>query len=279
MKELFEIVFNISMIVFVAGSMITLGLSLSVSQIIEPFKNTKMVILSIIANFIVVPLFTFGLLWAFHVPEGVRIGLLLLSIGGGAPFIPKIVEVAKGNVPDAIGLMLLLLIVTIFFMPFAVPVLFPGSSVSAWNIARSLIFTMLLPLILGLFVKARFSTITKRIHPVTEKLTNISVLIMIVAVLFLYTRTIISHAGDLPIIFLFFLGAMGIGFCIGGKDRDARIVLSVGTGLRNPPVAILVASQNFPTEPMAAMTPLLVIIIGLSILFPLALKIGKNDLS
>ncbi len=276
MKEIFEIVFNISMLIFVIGSMVTLGLGLTISQIIEPFKNIKMVILSLIANFIIVPLFAFGLLWAFAVPEGIRIGILLLSIGGGAPFIPKIVELAKCNVAGAVGLMLLLLIVTIFFMPVAVPMIFAGASVSSWAIAKSLILSMLVPLILALFIKARFSDIAGRMQPVTAKLTNITVLIMIIAVLFLYTKTIISHADQLPIILLFFLGAMGIGYCTGGKNRDARIILSVGTGLRNPPVAILVASQNFPSEPMAAMTPLLVIIIGLSILIPLASKIGKK---
>jgi len=276
MKELLEIAFKISMIVFIVGFIIKLGLGLSVSQIIEPLKNKKMVILSVIANFIVVPLFTFALLWVFHVPEGVRIGLLLLSIGGGAPFIPIIVQVAKGKVPGAIGLMLLLLVITIFFMPLAVPIIFPGASASVWDIAKSLIFTMLLPLTLALFFKARFSDIAARIQPIIAKLTNISLLVLIVVALFLYTKTIISHAGDLPIILLFFLGAMGIGYCAGGKNRDARLILAVGTGLRNPPVAMLVASQNFSSEPMAAMTPLLVVIIGCLILFPLASIIGKQ---
>ena len=137
---------------------------------------------------------------------------------------------------------------------------------------------MLLPLAIALFIKARFSGIAGRIQPFTAKLTNISVLLMIVAVLFLYTKTIVSHAGELPIILLFFLGAMGVGYCTGGKNKDARIILAVGTGLRNPPVAILVARQNF-SEPMAAMTPLLVIIIGLAILFPIASIIGRRNSS
>jgi len=38
----------------------------------------------------------------------------------------------------------------------------------------------------------------------------------------------------------------------------------------------LVASQYFSSEPMAAIVPLLVGIIGLSILLPLASKIGKK---
>jgi arsenite transporter len=277
MKELFEIAFNVSMNTLVAGSMVTMGLSLTVSQIVEPFKNIRMVILSVIANFLIVPLFAFGLVWLLPVSEGVRIGIILVSLGGGAPFIPMVVKTAKGRVAGAIGLMLLLLIVTIFFMPIVVPLIFSGASVSSLAIAKSLIFTMLVPLLLALFVKAYFSDIAVRIQPFASIITNIAISISVIAMVFLYTKTITSNISVLPIILLFFLGSMAIGYFTGGKNRNARIILSVGTGLRNPPITILVASNNFPTEPMAAIVPLLVIIVGLSILFPLARKVSKKE--
>ena len=44
---------------------------------------------------------------------------------------------------------------------------------------------------------------------------------MITAILFLDTKTIIAHASELPIILLFFLGAMGIGYCAGGTLIDS----------------------------------------------------------
>jgi len=276
MKEIIEILFKVFMFAFVSGSMITLGLGLTTSQLIEPFKNIKMVILSIIANFVIVPLFALGMVWVLPVSEGVRIGILLLSIGGGAPFIPKIVETAKGNIAGAVGLMLLLLILTMFFMPLVVPLMFPGASVSSWSIARLLFFSMLIPLALALFIKARFSDIATRLQPFFEKLTNFTILVLIIIVAYIYTKVIVSNASVLPVIFIFFLGAMGIGYFTGGKNKSARIILSVGTGLRNPPVAMLVASQNFSSEPMAAITPLLAIIIGLSILLPLAKRTGKK---
>ena len=276
MKELFEIIFNVSMFVFVAGSMVTLGLGLTVEQIIEPFKSIKMVTLTLIANFIVVPLFAFALVSLIPVSEGVRAGILLLALCGGAPFIPTIVETAKGYVAGAIGLMLLLLIVTIFYMPVVAPFMFPGASVSSWDIAKSLMFSMLIPLAVAIFVKTYFSKIAERIQPVSAKITNVFILILIVMVVVLYTDLIISNVSVLPVILLFFLGSMAIGYFTGGRNREVRFLLLVGTGLRNPPVAMLVASQSFPAQPMAAMVPLLIIIIGLSILFPLAKIIGKK---
>ena len=276
MKEIFEIIFEISMIAFVAGSMVALGLGLTISETTAPFRDTRILLLALFSNFVIVPLFAFALVWLFPVSDGVRIGIILLSLGGGAPFIPKIVESAKGKVARGGALMLLLVGVTILFMPIAVPIIFPGESVSSWAIAKSLILIMLIPLVLALAVNARLPDIAARIQPVATKFTSIAVLVLIIAMAFLYTKIIIANISILPIVIVFFLGAAAIGYVTGGKNSNARFVLAVGTGLRNPPVAILVASQIFPDEPLAATVPLFVMIIGASVLFPWAIKIGKK---
>ncbi|BCG63063.1 MAG: bile acid:Na+ symporter, BASS family [Methyloprofundus sp.] len=276
MNEILKIVLGISMLGFVAGSMITLGLGLTVAKIIAPFKNFRMIFVALIANFVLVPLFAYGIVDWLDASEGVRIGIILLSLGGGAPFIPVLVETARGNVGGSVGLMVLLLMVTVFFLPLVAPLLLPGTLVNSWDIAKSLVSIMLVPLVFALIVKALFANFAACMQPYMQKLTSISILMLIVAVLMLYTETVIASVSILPIIVMFFLGAMLIGFFTGGKSRNARITLAVGTGLRNPPVAILVASQNFSTEPMAAIVPLLVAIVGVLILFPLAILIRKK---
>ena len=276
MLDISAIVFNLSMLGFVAGSMITLGLGLTVGQIFAPIKRLRIVLRALIANFIIVPLFALGLVEWIPVSEGVRIGIILVSLGAGAPFIPMIVATAKGHVGGAVGLMVLLLIVTIFFMPIAVPLMLSSESVSSWHIAKSLLSIMLVPLLLALLIRALFPGAALRIQPFAAILTRISVVVLIVTVLFIYTKTIIANSSVLPIIILFFLGAMIIGYISGGKKADLRTIFAVGTGLRNPPVAILVASQNFSTEPMAAIVPLVVAMVGALILFSIALIIGKR---
>ena len=276
MKEIFQIMLNVSMFAFVAGTMISIGLGLTFSQVVKPFKDIKLVTLSLFSNFLIVPLFAYGLVSVIPVSEGVRIGIMLLSIGGGAPFIPMIVGFAKGPVGGAVGLMLLLILATIVLMPIIVPMLFPSAQVTVWEIAKSLVYSMLIPLVLALLFKARFSDIAARIQPLCQKLTNLSILILIIALVYLYTEVIISAAAVIPIILLFFLGAAAIGFVSGGRNSGARLSLAVGTGLRNPPVAMLVANQYFSAEPMAAIVPLLIVIVGLSILIPLSRIIGNK---
>jgi len=276
MKEILDIVFALSMNTLVAGSMVTMGLGLTISQIAQPFKNVRMVVLALVANFLIVPLFGYAIVSLLPVSEGVRIGLILLALGGGAPFIPMVVKKAKGRIASAIGLMLLLLAITILLMPFAIPVIFSGTELSSWAIARSLILTMVVPLAIALGVRAWLPNIAARIQPFSQLVTNIAALVLVVAAVVLYTETIISNINVVPVILLFFFGSAAIGYFTGGKNKNSRIVLAVGTGLRNPPVAILVASEHFSSEPMAAMVPLLLVIIGLSILFPLAGRVAKT---
>ena len=67
-------------------------------------------------------------------------GLLLLGTAAGAPFLPKLAQIAKGNLAFGVGLMVLLMVVTVGYLPLVLPVLLPGVSVNPAEIARSLFY-------------------------------------------------------------------------------------------------------------------------------------------
>ena len=56
MSEILAVIINLSVLVFVITSMLAMGLNLTVKQIVEPLRNTRLVILALIANFILVPI-------------------------------------------------------------------------------------------------------------------------------------------------------------------------------------------------------------------------------
>jgi predicted Na+-dependent transporter len=57
---------NLFTLSFVVTSMLGMGLSLSVSQILQPLRNTRLVILSLVVNFVVVPAVAFTLSRVIH---------------------------------------------------------------------------------------------------------------------------------------------------------------------------------------------------------------------
>ena len=79
----------IATMIFVLTSMLGMGFSLTVPQILSPLHNVRLVILSLAANFILVPLLAIGILMVFPLSEGLSIGLFLLGTAAGAPFLPK----------------------------------------------------------------------------------------------------------------------------------------------------------------------------------------------
>ena len=80
MTEVMETLAVLSMLVFVIGSMMSLGLSLKMRQIIEPLRNARLVILALVANFILVPIIAYVITLVFP---------LLAAIGGGVALLPE----------------------------------------------------------------------------------------------------------------------------------------------------------------------------------------------
>mgnify|MGYP001120468672 CR=1 FL=1 len=87
---------------------------------------------------------------------------------------------AKANMGVAVGMMTLLMVVTVFFLPFVLPLLLTGVEVDAGSIAKSLIVLMLIPLILGLLVKSHAPDTAKNWAPAMNKIGSLGILILLV---------------------------------------------------------------------------------------------------
>lgn len=60
-KEIIQILDSLITLVFVISNMAALGLSLTGSQILAPLKNGRLVLRSLLANFVLVPFLAFVL--------------------------------------------------------------------------------------------------------------------------------------------------------------------------------------------------------------------------
>ena len=276
MTEILQILATLALLVFVIGSMASMGLSLKISQILAPLKNIKLVILALAVNFILVPILAYLITLALPLDEPLRIGLILLSTAAGAPFLPKLAEVSKGNIPFSVGLMVLLMIVTIIYLPIVLPLLLGDVEVNPWDIAQSLIVMMLIPLAIGLFINARYEETAAKIQPTFGQASNIAILVLAVLGLVLNFKDMIGLVGSWGILagIIFIVLAAVIGYFLGGSDSGIKSVMGLGSGQRNISAALVVAGQNFGLD---VITYLMVIsVIGLVILMPLAGELGKR---
>jgi BASS family bile acid:Na+ symporter len=277
--EILNAILQVSLLVFVVSSMLAMGLSLTVSQIIEPLRNARLVVVALVLNFIAVPLIAIGIDALLSLDDGLFIGLILMATAAGAPFLPKLGEAAKGNIAFSVGLMVLLMVVTVVYMPIVVPLLVSGVEINPWDIASSLIFLMLLPLAIGLLVKWRYEKAADGFQSAMAQTSTVAIALLLVAgVIVNFTAIIdIIGTGGLIAILLFLAGAFVLGYFGAGKNPGVRSVLGLGTAQRNLSAALVVAGQNFASDPEVLTFIIVAGIIGLVVLMPLAGELGRRS--
>ena len=126
LMELLSKAATVAMLSFVVSSMLAMGTGLTVSQISEPLRNARLVILALLANFVLMPLGALALAKGLWLDESFGVGLLLLGCAAGAPFLPKLADLAKGNLAFAVGAMVMLMVVTVGYLPIVLPLMLPG---------------------------------------------------------------------------------------------------------------------------------------------------------
>jgi BASS family bile acid:Na+ symporter len=92
-----NLTFKLSVLVFVIGSMFSMGLSLTMRQVMDPLKNVRLVLFSVIANFLLIPLLIFGIIAVIPLPESEKTGLVLLLMVVTIFYLPVAGGMGKGN--------------------------------------------------------------------------------------------------------------------------------------------------------------------------------------
>lgn len=275
MFELLTTIFALSLVIFVVGSMAAMGLSLTMKMIIDPLRNVKLVLLALLGNFVLVPIVAFVLIAILPLDEPLEIGLICLATAAGAPFLPKLAEVGKGNMGFSVGLMVLLMLVTVIYVPIVLPLMLQGVEVNPWEIAQSLIVLMLIPLAICLFIKARWEEIATHLQPIFAQASNLALLVLIVLGVVLNFKDIIGLVGSWGILaaIIFIFASLVIGLILGGTESGIRTVMGLGTGQRNVSAAMVVAG-SFGADVMTYV--IVVALLLLVILMPLAGELGKR---
>ncbi len=136
---------------------------------------------------------------------------------------------------------------------------------------------MLLPLAGALAVRARFAGAAARTKPVLDRVSNLSLILLIVLITATNINNVLAVFGTRGILaaLLFLAVGFGVGWLLGGPGPDTRRVLALGTAQRNIAAALVVGGQSF-TDPKVVVMIIVVAIVGLLVLMPLSKALGET---
>jgi len=260
---------NYAILFFVVTSIAAMGLNLTVKEIIAPWKKKGLLSISLLANFVVVPLFALLIMKIIPLDIDLATGLIIVAAAAGAPSLPKAMHIIRGNVAYAVGLTMILILVTIVYMPIMLPYLIEGVYVDQTSTALYLVIFMLIPLVVAMAVRKLVPACAQRLYPVIDRASDLSIIAVLLIYTFgLFTSDFSIRAGALLglegiiVAVLFILGSFLIGYLMGGVELRNRQVLAFGTGFRNVSAALVVISANFD-DPQILFMVLVIAIFGI----------------
>ncbi len=236
MAETLELLLKLSLVIFMVGNLLDMGLKLQLSEAMKDLRDTRFVILSLLWGFLLLPGLAYGMTLVIPMEHPYAVGLILLGMTPCAPFLPPMVERAKGNMGYTAAFMLLASVVTVAYMPIAVPVLLKGFSASAFTIAKPLVLFLLLPFAVGLGIQRRSAAFATKMEPVVKRLTGVDTILMLALCAVIYGKKFIGLGGSYAIgaQVLFFAVATIAPYLLSfGLPREQRTVISLGMATRN----------------------------------------------
>jgi len=280
MHEILTIVLKLSIIIFLITAMLHIGTSLTLVQILAPLRNARLVIASLGVSYVLVPLTAILITRALPLEQPLRAGLILLSMTAGAEAGPKFIGAARGNIPFSVALLSMQLIATIIYVPLVLSFLLPEVRINYSNLLLKLFALVLLPMVSGLFLKARFGAVAALLSPLMHRVSTVFLFLMAALIIILHFAEIIRLLGSGAILagMIFVIISFMLGYLLGGPGQDTRRTLGFMSGARNASIALMIASQVFDDPDVLLMITLTVILM-LVILLPTAYWFGRRAVS
>jgi bile acid:Na+ symporter, BASS family len=262
MNETWMILFKISLVFFMAGNLLEMGLRLNPQDAIRGMRNFRFAVYTLLWGFVAGPVLAYGITRVIPLEPHYAVGLILMGMTPGAPFLPMLVNRAKGDPGYTAAFMLLVSAAMVIFMPFAVSIMVKDLTVSAWSIAKPLLIMIFIPLVMGMVILRLSAGFALKMQPFVRKITVIFAIVVFILCIIIFGHGLIGVAGSLAIIsqliFFFILTAFSYWMSFGLK-HEQKIVLSLGMATRNLGAAIA------PLFSLSVMDPRAMIMIVLGI--------------
>ncbi|MGW4929867.1 bile acid:sodium symporter family protein [Agromyces sp. NPDC004153] len=245
------------------------GLIASRGDLLYVFRRPRLLAVSLLAMFVVVPVLALALDLYFDFPYAARVGLVVLGLTPISAGLAAKEISAGGRAAYAYGLSFAVAVVGLVIVPamtaFLGDVMGREFSAPFALLVPALIGYVLAPLAVGIVIARLAPKLVSRVREPVRQISNIFLWVALLLTLVLIFPSVISVVTlrTVAAMALFVIAALAIGHAMGGPGKNHAVVLAIACASRNPGLAIGIAAANFPAENFVATMVLYGILSGL----------------
>jgi bile acid:Na+ symporter, BASS family len=227
------------------------GLQVDLDHLSATLRKYGLLARALLANFVLVPIFAIVLVRAFHVDEGFAIGLVLMAMAPGVPFLANSAgRDGGGSLSFALTIAFCFAALSVVTIPVTIALALPSGEAAHVPIAQfltTLVVFQLAPLFAGALVGPRLSV------PVMEKLAKSSHFVFLGATLAFVILLFPTLTGSVAQVYgnghIYIIAGVCIfsllaGWLLGGPDERYRRTLSIATLIRNVGLCLLIGTDK-----------------------------------
>ena len=235
MADQLEPFLRVALVVFIAGSLLEVGLRVPLREAFAALRDWRFTGATVLWGFVIGPALAIMLTWVVPLQPPHALGLVLLAMAPGAPFLPAVAAPVGGSPAYVAAFFVIATIGAVVYMPVAVPLLL-GLAADPWAIARPLVVFIILPLAAGVGLQALAPRMAARLQRVVHPVATTAMLLVLAIVALGYWRDFLGVVGTYAIAAqCAFLAIATVGAYVlsPGLPEGQRRVLTLGISTRN----------------------------------------------
>jgi BASS family bile acid:Na+ symporter len=282
-QHLLAALFNAGIAISVGATVLSLGMTFTVGQLVAPLHRAVLVIVMVLLNAVVIPAAAWGI--AELSPMGSKYvpGLVLATLGAGSAASLKAAQLARrADLPLAVSVVVVLQLVNIVAVPVWAGQVVTGASISAWDIVKSLLLLVLLPLVVGLLARARYAEHAKAWQPELVKVANLALVVALATGISANWSTIVSMFGSwvivTAIVIVIVAGVLGLlpGLLLGGRSAEVRTTTGLVSVFRFASLGLIIIGAQLHANPVYLGPALTFALVDFVLPLALAVELGHR---
>lgn len=236
--------------------MLCMGLTLTFDDFRRIARMPRAVAIGFVAQYTIMPLLAWGIATRLDLPTYFAVGLILVGCCPGGTASNLVSYIAKADVALSVVMTVCSTLAAVILTPLLTQ-LFAGKlvPVDTWMLFKQTLQVVILPVVLGVLLNHWVPQLVQRVMPVAPLLSVLGVCMICALVFAANADTILTYGAELILAVALLHGGgflMGYQFAriLGCETQGARTI-SIEVGMQNSGLAIVLAKQAFPMQPLA----------------------------
>lgn len=277
--QLLTALFNAGIAISIGATVLSLGMTFTVGQLVAPLRRVVLVIAMVALNAVVIPAAAWGLAKASPMDSAYVAGLVLATLGAGSAAGLNAAQLTKrADLPLAVSVVVVLQLVNIIAVPIWAGQVVSGASISAWDIVKSLLALVLLPLVAGLLIRARYADHATVWQPELVKAANLALVIALATGITANWSTITSMFGSWVVVTALVIIVLAgiLGLLLGGKSAEVRTTTGLVSTFRFGSLGLIIIGSQLDGDPTYLGPALTFALVDFILPLALAVEIGHR---